>query len=391
MSHAAPPRATPDASTRQVRLSYKFQRLREQLRHAIVSGDFRDKLPGERELGKRYKANAKTVNKALCDLTSEGLLVRQIGRGTFVAGGNGTCAAAGRFVCFSGPDYAQAAYRAEVLGGVARLLADQSHRLDTLASGSLDAHGRVTAADWSPAIRRSTGGALFYPSEPLSGGPGRPRDDLLCELTRRRVTSVLLGATAAGAKSHGVCPDYTDAGYRLCEHLVLCGASRVVMLSPPNTEREVEWVWNGAWIAAARHRAQLVRHVLAPDRPFDDCMDALESQNTGLLTVGGAATRAVLATAAAHGHAIEGRSSIACVLEPGDGASRECNITSYDVEPSILSAWAARLLMQSQPADRPTEVVVPGRLVPRGEVAATPILQGRLDEGDFSALEEVRI
>jgi DNA-binding transcriptional regulator YhcF (GntR family) len=64
---------------------YKYQRLRERLRDAIVRGELNAKLPGERELARRYGANAKTINKALADLTIEGLLVRHVGRGTFVA------------------------------------------------------------------------------------------------------------------------------------------------------------------------------------------------------------------------------------------------------------------------------------------------------------------
>jgi DNA-binding GntR family transcriptional regulator len=67
-------------------LSYKYQRLRERLRQAISSGELAGRLPGERVLAKRYQANAKTINKALRDLTMEGLLVRHVGRGTFVAG-----------------------------------------------------------------------------------------------------------------------------------------------------------------------------------------------------------------------------------------------------------------------------------------------------------------
>src|SRR5438876_10381587 len=66
---------------------YKYQRLRDRLRQAVQSGELSGKLPGERELGRRYDANAKTINKALCDLTSEGLLVRHVGRGTFVVDG----------------------------------------------------------------------------------------------------------------------------------------------------------------------------------------------------------------------------------------------------------------------------------------------------------------
>ncbi len=67
-------------------LSYKFQRLREKLRHAITSGELSGKLPGERVLARRFHVNAKTLSKALTDLAAEGLLDRSVGRGTYVKG-----------------------------------------------------------------------------------------------------------------------------------------------------------------------------------------------------------------------------------------------------------------------------------------------------------------
>jgi hypothetical protein len=67
-------------------MSYKFQRLRERIRHAVSSGELSGKLPGERELARRFHVNAKTLSKALTDLAAEGLLQRSIGRGTFVKG-----------------------------------------------------------------------------------------------------------------------------------------------------------------------------------------------------------------------------------------------------------------------------------------------------------------
>lgn len=79
---ASPPRKV----TEQTALSYKFQRLREKLRHAISSGELSGKLPGERALAKRFHVNAKTLSKALTDLAAEGVLDRSIGRGTFVKG-----------------------------------------------------------------------------------------------------------------------------------------------------------------------------------------------------------------------------------------------------------------------------------------------------------------
>src|SRR5579862_948748 len=67
-------------------MSYKFQRLREKIRNAVTSGELSGKLPGERELARRFHVNAKTLSKALTDLAAEGLLHRSIGRGTFVKG-----------------------------------------------------------------------------------------------------------------------------------------------------------------------------------------------------------------------------------------------------------------------------------------------------------------
>jgi DNA-binding transcriptional regulator YhcF (GntR family) len=69
-----------------IRLSYKFQRLREKLREAISAGELSGRLPGERKLARKFRVNAKTLSKALTDLAAEGLLDRSIGRGTFVKG-----------------------------------------------------------------------------------------------------------------------------------------------------------------------------------------------------------------------------------------------------------------------------------------------------------------
>lgn len=75
---------TPQQRRRQVGMSYKFQRLREKIRQAVASGELSGKLPGERELARRFHVNAKTLSKALTDLAAEGVLYRGIGRGTFV-------------------------------------------------------------------------------------------------------------------------------------------------------------------------------------------------------------------------------------------------------------------------------------------------------------------
>src|SRR5947207_6853517 len=86
MEHQDVTGCDPQERGQDVRLSYKFQRLRERLRQAIASGELSGKLPGERQLSRRFRVNAKTLSKALTDLAAEGLLERSIGRGTFVRG-----------------------------------------------------------------------------------------------------------------------------------------------------------------------------------------------------------------------------------------------------------------------------------------------------------------
>jgi DNA-binding transcriptional regulator YhcF (GntR family) len=90
-----------------VRLSYKFQRLREELRAAVASGELAGKLPGERELARRFSVNAKTLSKALTDLAAEGLLERYIGRGTYVRGSVPAAERAEKWLLVCDPDQLQ--------------------------------------------------------------------------------------------------------------------------------------------------------------------------------------------------------------------------------------------------------------------------------------------
>ncbi len=64
-----------------------YYQLKELLREKIVAGEWApgDMIPSERELSDRYGISRMTVRQALKELTSEGLLYREQGRGTFVA------------------------------------------------------------------------------------------------------------------------------------------------------------------------------------------------------------------------------------------------------------------------------------------------------------------
>jgi len=54
---------------------------------SIAAGDFSEgRLPTERELAEKYQVSRSGIRKALASIEREGLIVRSVGRGTFVAG-----------------------------------------------------------------------------------------------------------------------------------------------------------------------------------------------------------------------------------------------------------------------------------------------------------------
>jgi GntR family transcriptional regulator len=64
-----------------------YLRIQELLRAQIASGRFSDgaRLPSESELAGKFETTRTTVRQAMAQLTFEGLIVRRMGRGTFLA------------------------------------------------------------------------------------------------------------------------------------------------------------------------------------------------------------------------------------------------------------------------------------------------------------------
>lgn len=64
-----------------------YQQIFEEIKGAIESGEYapKDRIPSEPELSERYGVSRITVRRAIEELCSEGYLVKQQGRGTFVS------------------------------------------------------------------------------------------------------------------------------------------------------------------------------------------------------------------------------------------------------------------------------------------------------------------
>lgn len=163
------PEGSDDSGSSASKLSYKFQRLRERLRAAISSGELSGKLPGERQLARRFHVNAKTLSKALTDLAAEGLLDRSIGRGTFVKGAvsSHTPASGNRWLVICDEDQVQSS----VIGLLRK------------------AHGNIQVITQTAELRPSLLNSLHAVIDLATGTP----DAVIRDLIVRNINVVLVG------------------------------------------------------------------------------------------------------------------------------------------------------------------------------------------------------
>jgi len=348
---------------RDTALSYKYKRLRERLRQAIEQGELTGKLPGERILARRYEANAKTINKALSDLTMDGLLVRHVGRGTFVADGVSTAA--------GGPVKSRTFGWLEAAGPTrpgnqclyrraADVLREKGHRLQlfqlpTEPSGELSQQGLI------PGQLRGLSGLLL-----LSACPSAP---LLADLRRRRLPVVIANNRHDTIRTPAVLADHAHGALDLTQHFIHLGHQSIQLLIDKT-------LLPGASAAESGYQAAIQRYGLDARRPahLGDGVDwqivlRAENRPTALLCVGARlAARAAAATAEA-GLSVPNELSIAAIPEPGEALASEHNITAYEVDADGIVDWAVELLLSAAPGELPRMVIVPGKRFDRASTA----------------------
>lgn len=229
-------------------LSYKFQRLRERLRAAIASGELSGKLPGERQLAKTLRVNAKTLSKALTDLAAEGLLERTIGRGTYVrADAAAAMRACGAASVESGGEATSPAVEAAVDRTPGRraavptarsvdaarwlILCDESAWspvVDRLSIEAQRAGGRVEVRsaldDIRPSFLKPFGGVVDF----TSGTP----DTHLRELIVRGMSVVVVNQPPRTFSTHRVMIDLAPGAAALAREAMFLGHRRLFVIEP---------------------------------------------------------------------------------------------------------------------------------------------------------------
>lgn len=353
------------------RLSYKFQRLREDIRRAVTQGEYTGRLPGERTLGRRFGANAKTINKALSDLTAEGLLIRQIGRGTFVASRDSSAQSDDRVTHI----LADAAGDSEALSEVTSGLKN-SERL----GASPDPNGNWTLAAWPVSRRRDSKAVVIWVSDPLSRPTPRLMPPLAAELHRRQVPVLMVGAAGATERVNCIAPDYSDAGYRIAEHLLQCGCRAIVPVAAEQPSREVSATLAAIQAACVRFGVayggpvtseHFATDVMMRVGPAANGRPPIAPENVGIICIGLAAFKDVQARRNAD-MAGAGSMRLAAILAPGQTISSTPGVTTYEWNSGQIVARVTEWASSAKSALQPKEVFVPGSLFPRHAMIRRP-------------------
>ncbi|MGA3068392.1 MAG: GntR family transcriptional regulator [Tepidisphaeraceae bacterium] len=317
-------------------MSYKFQRLREKIRQAVESGELSGKLPGERELARRFHVNAKTLSKALTDLAAEGLLSRSIGRGTFVRGPGSSAAApiegAWLLVVDTNVD-AQLIYHLKALNPLAQVTSD----LAALRPSYLNQFNAVIdiAADTpEPFIR-----------------------DLLV----RNIPVVTVGREPRTFSTNAVLVDTALGASYIARNLLLGGHRRFVAVEGRNQTLIAETI---------RNMAPAYGSGISVDPCYPrDILAAVEHGATACVCDTIAAARETLNLLAQAQIPVPARISVAAI-----GCSDEFPCTGYFVGSAEKAAAVAEILRHGQ-TGRPTVLWLTGKLIDRGTTVQTGTLQ----------------
>jgi hypothetical protein len=336
---AASAATSPTSSS--VRMSYKFQRLREKLRLAVASGELKGKLPGERALAKRFHVNAKTLSKALTDLAAEGLLDRSIGRGTYVKGSAPPPSAPARWLvlCDRSDD--------PNLGGLLEQLRRAQPDLQVATSASV--------AEMRPSFLNGFGAVVD-----LSAATP---ETFVRDLVVRNMPVVAVNREPKTYSTHAVLADVVLGAQRIGRDLLAGGHRRIAVVEP-----------TGATSVTQAMRQLARRYREGADSVIETFSPAEMEAGPGVAALGEGGFTAVVCDSASAAAGVKDALERRGVDVPGQvsltslgclcGGKTVCPCSGYYVDCGPLADAVVGLLRDAPP--RPTTLWLAGEFLDRG-------------------------
>lgn len=322
------------------RMSYKFQRLREKLRQAVTSGELSGKLPGERALAKRFHVNAKTLSKALTDLAAEGLLDRNIGRGTYVKGTAPPPAAPPRWLVLADDpgDPAMAC------------LLDQFRN----AHGELHVAASASTHDMRPSFLNGIGAVIDLAAD--------TPETFLRDLVVRNLPVVAVNREPRTYSTHAVLLDPVLGAQCVARDLLRAGHRRVAAVEPLGSNSLSQAIRHFA--GRYRFNDDITVETLSPSDVAAGASTLAEHGFSALVCDCVRTANVVKASLEAAGVDVPGHLSlmaIGCLW----GGKVACPCSGYFVDCEPLADAVVRLL-EGGPPSRPTVLWLAGEFVDRG-------------------------
>ncbi|TCO55886.1 LacI family DNA-binding transcriptional regulator [Actinocrispum wychmicini] len=202
----------------------RYQQVKRELREAIARREYTPGQPfiTQRQVCERFKVSTTTAVRALNDLVAEGVLVRQQGRGTFVADRQETTPArqdgTRSIACVI---HGRGPIKAGVVSGVESVCADLSLQMVLFDS-------KDSLAVQEQALRRAldsgVSGVVLYPVQ------GTTESAALSEVRRLGIPLVMVDRYLAHTPTDAVIADHFAVGHDLTDHLIGLGHRRMAIL-----------------------------------------------------------------------------------------------------------------------------------------------------------------
>jgi DNA-binding LacI/PurR family transcriptional regulator len=223
--------------------NHKYRDILEKIQDDITSGRYKpgQRLPSEAELVRRYGASRMTVFRAMHELQSQGLVVRRVGSGTFVA----QHALSGSHVFgLLIPELGQTEIFEVICKGMMEAPQAVHHSLlwGNTASKENDKE-EVAEQLCRQFISKKVAGVFFAPVE-YSAGRHEANHRIAAALDKARIPVVLLDRCLERYPRRSnydlVGIDNRRAAYLLTEHLIKAGGKRIAFFSRPNSAPTVD-------------------------------------------------------------------------------------------------------------------------------------------------------
>ena len=216
----------------------KYKQIYNFLRQALIDNTYPagSRLPSENEMVAQFAASRPTIGRALAQLESENLIRRRAGSGTFVIEqAEKKRLAFGLLI----PELGMTEIFEPICQGISR--ACKGEELDLIWGPLVDRHApNETQAQrlCEYYLNQNLSGIFFAPLE-LSRGKDAVNERIVEAFESAGITIVLLDRDICDYPKRSrydlVGIDNHRAGRVVTEHLLACGARRIVFLAPPNS------------------------------------------------------------------------------------------------------------------------------------------------------------